>query len=188
MKRITRADIEDMRCAGCDRSVLAEAEAWLLVCERADELIAKISAAFAGVALGNGIGLRESDGIDGYMGTEALRQLRETDEKLDWQRIDPELLTYCNAAPSFLDAEGMRFHTPAFIVAELRGQYHVGFVDRLIDNSLGAPEFIDLLSPDQRHAIMSCISFYGSIYGFDFDPNEISNALTRYSNAGLPKN
>ncbi len=64
MERITNADIEIMRNSGCDRSTIADAQARLAMCERADELIAQISAAFAGVTLEDGIGLWESDGID----------------------------------------------------------------------------------------------------------------------------
>jgi hypothetical protein len=82
----------------------------------------------------------------------------------------------------------MWFHTPAFIVAELRGQFEAGFIDRLIYNSLGAPDFIDLLTPAQRHAIMACISFYGSIGCFDYDSSNISEALVRYANAGQSTN
>lgn len=183
MKRITAEDIEQMRRSGYDKSTIADAEAWMLLGRKADLLAQQMINAFAGVTLGNGIGLRESDGIDDYAGSEQLQKLRAADEKLDWQKITPELLQYCNAAPSFLDAEGMRFHAPAFIVAELRGLVEVGFMDRLIFHSFGAPEFIDLLTPEQRHAIMACISFYGSI-SILYNSNHISEALIRYANAG----
>lgn len=183
MERISLADVEEMRRQGYKQSIVAEAEEWLRLGDRADTLAQQVSATFAGVTLGNGIGLRESIGIDHYAEAEELRQLRETDEKLDWKRIDPELLNACNAAPSFLDAEGMRFHAPAFIIAELQGQFHTGFIDRLIYNSILAPEFISLLTAEQRHVIMACISFHGAIEHYDYDLTDIANALMRY---GIP--
>ena len=42
MERITHADIEEMRNSGYDRSTIADAQARLAMCERADELIAQI--------------------------------------------------------------------------------------------------------------------------------------------------
>src|SRR5687767_1771046 len=119
MERVTPADIDRMRASGHDRSTIAAAEARLDKCRRADELIELVREAFAGVALDDGIGLRESDGIDDYADPEELARLRTDDEKHDWEKIPADLLNYCNAAPFFLDAKGMRFHTPAFLVTEL---------------------------------------------------------------------
>ena len=181
MERITQADIEEMRNCGSDRSTIADAVARLAMCERADELIEEIAAAFAGVTLEDGIGLWESDGIDDYGGPEALRALRAKDEKIDWRRIAADDLNYCNAAPSFLDARGLYFHTPAFMTAELRGEFKQDFIGRLIYNSFTAPEFQELLTAAQRHVIIACISFYGSIDHYGYDSKDISNAILRYS-------
>lgn len=74
--------LTSIKCAnGYDRSAIAEAEAWLAKCRRADELIDLVRRAFADVKLEDGIGLRESDGIDDYAGSEELKRLRATDEK-----------------------------------------------------------------------------------------------------------
>jgi hypothetical protein len=181
MERITQEDIDEMRSRGYDRSTIADAQARLALCQRADELIEQIAAAFAGVTLGDGIGLWESDGIDDYRGADELRALRAKDEKMDWRRIPANDLSHCNAAPSFLDARGLYFHTPAFMTAELRGEFKQDFIGRLIYNSLTAPEFRDLLTPDQRHVIIACISFYGSIEHYSYDADVISNAILRYS-------
>jgi len=181
MQRITQADIEEMRNSGYDRSTIAHAQARLALCERADELIEQIAAAFVGVTLEDGIGLWESGGIDDYCGSEELRALRAKDEKLDWRRVPADDLNHCNAAPSFLDARGLYFHTPAFLTAELRGEFKQDFIGRLIYNSFTAPKFQELLTAAQRHAIIACISFYGSIDHYGFDSNDISNAILRYS-------
>ena len=181
MERITAADIAQLRANGCDSSTLALAEEWLAKCKRADELIELVTAAFAGVQLDDGIGLRESDGIDDYAGADESKRLRAADEKHDWRKIPAELLSYCNAAPSFLDAKGMRFHAPAFIVAELKGEFHQGFIHRLIWGSYSAADFPGLLSSDQRRAIIECIRFYGSIEQYLFEPADIAAAVQRFS-------
>ncbi len=180
MERITQADIEEMRRSGCDSSTIADAQARLALCQRADELIEQIASAFAGVTLEDGIGLWESDGIDDYRGADEIRALRAKDEKTDWRRISADDLNYCNAAPSFLDARGLYFHTPAFMTAELRGEFKQDFIGRLIYDSFTAPEFRELLSHEQRHAIIACIRFYGSIEHYSYDPDVISNAILRY--------
>ncbi len=181
MERITQAEIVEMRDRGYDRSTIADAVARLAMCERADDLILQIAAAFEGVTLEDGIGLWESDGIDGYLGPEELRPLRAKDEKLDWRRIPTYDLNYCNAAPSFLDARGLYFHTPAFMIAELRGECQQSFIDRLVYNSFAAPEFRQFLTPSQRQVVIACISFYGSIDHYSYDSNDIAKAILRYS-------
>jgi hypothetical protein len=180
MKRLTAADIDQMRANGYDRSTIVEAEAWLSKCRRADELIDLVRRAFADVELDDGIGLRESNGIDDYAGPEELARLRAADEKHDWQRIPADLLNYCNAAPSFLDAKGMRFHTPAFLVSELKGELHLDFIGRLIDGSYSANDFRRLLTREQRYAIIECFRFYGSIKQHSYDSERIEAAVARF--------
>lgn len=180
MQRVTLADIAEMRARGYDRTTIAEAEGWLVKCHEADALIEMVRQAFSRVQLEDGIGLREACGLDDYAGPEELKRLRAMDEKHDWQRITAELLTQANAAPSFLDAQGMLFHTPAFIVAELSGEFHHDFIDRLIDGSYMARDFPRLLTTEQRKAIIACIRFYGSIPHFLYEPDRIASAVKRF--------
>ncbi|MEZ6035385.1 MAG: hypothetical protein R3C17_20005 [Planctomycetaceae bacterium] len=51
MKRITSADINQICANGYDRPTIAEAEAWLDKCRRADELIDLVRHVFANVEL-----------------------------------------------------------------------------------------------------------------------------------------
>lgn len=69
------------------------------------------------------------------------------------------------------------------MVAELRGELLNGFVSRLIDNSFLAPEFRELLTAEQRQAIIACISFYGSLEHYQFDSQHIANAILRFSSS-----
>jgi hypothetical protein len=179
MRRISADDIAEMRRNGCERDAIADAELWLSHCREAEVVAAKVRAAFCDVTLGDGIGLRESDGIDDYAGADELARLRALDEKLDWTKISPDLLSRCNAAPSFLDERGMLFHTPAFVVAELTDAADVGFIDRLIYGSYTAITFHRLLTPEQRVALIACFRFYGGIDHYCYDSEDIGKAVFR---------
>ncbi|MBX3450254.1 MAG: hypothetical protein KF777_11875 [Planctomycetaceae bacterium] len=110
--------------------------------------------AFEGVTLGDGIGLRQGQGLDKYAGPETLAKLRADDEKQDWTAIPVEELDRCCTSLSYFDAEGMRFHLPAFMVAELEGRItssDVVFILTYQDD--GMMSRFDGLSPAQREAV-----------------------------------
>lgn len=88
---------------------------------KSTEVIKLVEEAFANVRLGNGIGLRQAQAIDDYKTNETVQKSRELDEKNDWKNIKPELLDKCYSSLSFFDAEGMRFHIPAFMICDLKG-------------------------------------------------------------------
>jgi hypothetical protein len=180
MRRITPEIIAEMRISGYERETVQEAEHWLSICKAADEIADSVRDAFHGVMLGDGTGLRESDGIDDYAGADELTRLRAVDEKEDWSKISADDLWRCSAAPSFMNARGMLFHTPAFVVAELTGGADVGFIGRLISGSYAATDFSELLTESQRNAIITCIRFYGSIDPFAYDINDIESAVSRF--------
>jgi len=181
MKRITRADIDDMRARGFDRSTIADASEQLAKCEEADGLIQLVQDAFAGVELEEGIGLQEAAGIDDYAGPSELERLRAADEKVDWRRIPPDTLLRCEAAPGYLDSKGMRFHAPAFLVAELNGTIESDFIERLVSESYQAKELPSLLSSPQREAIKACIRFYAELYPAAFTEAALERAQARFS-------
>jgi hypothetical protein len=81
-------------------------------------LIAEVSAAFADVRLGSGVGLFEAQGLDDYAADEERKALRERDEKEDWTLLRAVDLNRANSSFSFFDAAGMRFHLPAYLIAD----------------------------------------------------------------------
>ncbi|MCC9604860.1 DJ-1/PfpI family protein [Blastopirellula sp. JC732] len=121
-----------------------------------EELIAFIRAAFAGVTLGDGVGLLQGQGLDDYASAEELAKIREQDEKLDWSRIPPDLLNCCESSLSFFDGAGMRFHLPAFLVADLEGTFHQDIQVRVIG---GSAESFGLLTSLQREAVRRYLKF-----------------------------
>jgi hypothetical protein len=80
-----------------------------------------IHKAFAGVKLGQGIGLMQGQGLDDYADDAALAELRSRDEADDWGQIDLDQLNAYSASLAFMDPAGMRFHLPAYLIADLQG-------------------------------------------------------------------
>lgn len=112
-----------------------------------------IREAFQGVTLGDGIGLLEAQGMDGGGDEGTLKRYREGDEKEGWSGIPVAKLNRCFSSLSFFDAEGMRFHLPAFLVADLNGTYDQEIIFYLTYTGYNAQARFDVLSPDQREAV-----------------------------------
>lgn len=152
MKYPSPADIAEMKARGYDSTTIAEAEQqskrWVAV----QEICRAIEVAFAGVTLGGGVGLTEAQGLDDYADAETCAAYRANDEKEDWHRLTAEALNHCNSSLSFLDAEGMRFHLPAYLLAELRGDYRFGMAFCLTQTS-DYDRYFHLLSTAQRRAL-----------------------------------
>ena len=83
-------------------------------------LIQAIEKAFAGVSLGTGVALLEADVIDAYGGMEERLKAREQNEKTDWKLIPDNLIERNPHALCFMDAQGLRFHLPAYMRFSLR--------------------------------------------------------------------
>ena len=80
-----------------------------------EELIELIRGAFCGVKLGDAISLREADIIDRYAQGESFEEARAQDEKDSWEKIEDDLLEGLQVL-AHLDAEGMRYYIPAYMV------------------------------------------------------------------------
>lgn len=69
-----------------------------------EQLITKIRTAFKDVELEDGIGLWEAQGVDDYADRKTILELREKDERKDWNNIRYKELAICESSISFLDA------------------------------------------------------------------------------------
>ena len=79
-------------------------------------LLAEIEAAFGEVRLGDGISLHQARALDNYEGDEGVFAARTFDEEERWQLIpDAKVERFDDTLP-FMDAAGMRFHLPRFLV------------------------------------------------------------------------
>ena len=143
-------------------------------------LVALIRDAFASVILEDGIGLREAQGIDGYADELTCADYRARDEKLDWGRISIDELNACYSSLSFFDAKGMRFHLPAFLIAELSGEYHQDMSLQLAYLNDYTITQYSLLSPAQRAAVRAYLQFVLHDPRYAFSHPQIKPALDEY--------
>lgn len=146
--------------------------------ERVAELI---RAAFHGVTLGNGVGLREGQGLDDYAGKETLAAYRALDEKYDWSAISVNDLNYCSSSLSFFDADGMRFHLPAYLLAELAGVLDMADVlFHLVRLEYGAAARFQTLTSQQREAVREFLLLWLTDPDQEFYHAGIGAALRNY--------
>jgi hypothetical protein len=175
----TAAEVEEMVARGYCASVIAEARELYARGQVAEELKAAIRKAFANVTLGNGIGLEEAQAIDDYATATVRAARRAKDERHDWAVLAAEDLDRYNSSLSFFDAEGMRFHLPAYMIAELEGRY--GFdLASTIASSTTDDERYTLLDEAQRAAVRDFLRFVLDEPEYAFDRENIQLALTRY--------
>ena len=141
-----------------------------------------IREAFAGVNLGNGVGLNQAQGLDDYEDAAACARYREGDEKDDWSRIPVAELNRCYSSLSFFDAEGMRFHLPAYLIADIQGTYDFGMAFCLSHSTDfdRYDRYFGLLSSAQRGAVRAFLLHILDDPNYEFDRPDILIALYGY--------
>lgn len=175
---LTSQDAEERRARGYEESNIYEPLPERL--ERADEIASLIGSAFSDVELGSGVGLFEGQAIDDYAGDTERFQQRAKDEKGDWRRIESKHLNACHSSLSFFDTLGMRFHLPAFICCELRGEYEMGLDISLSGLDDWSRSKFALLSPQQKSAVAIFIKFLAEDVDSEFSRASIERDLTEY--------
>ena len=168
-----------MRDRGFDASVIAEQLELAKRGEILETLVVATAEAFAEVALGSGIGLLEANGLDDYANKETLAAYRDEDEKYDWRAIPRERLNQYSSSLSFFDAEGMRFHLPAFLIADMRGNYAFDLVYNLTQSTL-LEDQCALLTESQRKVVRKYLQFAEEEEDHEFDREHIQRALESY--------
>jgi hypothetical protein len=170
-------DIAEMRARGYDRSVIEEAIERSKRRQVLEQLKMKIRVAFANVRLGSGVGLREAQALDGYADEATCAACREKDEKNDWQAISTKDLNECYSSLSFFDAEGMRFHLPAYLTADLDGTYQFGMAFCLTQCS---GEQFALLNSSQGTVVREFLIFIEKEPDYQWDQEHIRRAIEEY--------
>lgn len=145
----------------------------------AQEVIREIRDAFQAVSLGDGVGLFEGRALDDYADEATRRDCRSRDERSHWDNIPRERLEAYNDALSFLDAEGMRFHLPAFLILELEGP-SVSSIFHLTELDDWKKSKLALLSKAQSKAIREFLLFVVDEPDYEFWHQEIRRALGEY--------
>jgi hypothetical protein len=179
MKYPKQHDIEEMRARGYDPSVIEEQLVLYRRGQVAEAIKDDIRHAFEEVRLGSGVGLWEAQGIDDYADAATCAAFREKDEKNDWSLIPVVELNRCYSSPSFFDAAGMRFHLPAFLIADLSGEHSQGMIFHLTQSS-GLESQYDLLDQAQRDAVRNYLAFMAQEPDQVWDREHIQRALAGY--------
>jgi hypothetical protein len=143
-----------------------------------------IRSAFRDVRLGEGIGLRQANGLDDYADSLTLAAYRSADEKCDWAAISIDDLNQYHWGLSFLDAAGMRFYLPTYLSAELLGGLtSVDIVFHLVEfDPMGVSRFA-LLDDSQRNAVREFLVLRLADPNYEFAHPMIDKALSEYWNA-----
>ena len=145
------------------------------------DLRSRICTAFEGVTLGGGIGLYQAQGIDDHDSDETCRMLRERDEKDNWQRITSEDLNKCYSSLSFFDAEGLRFHLPAYLLADLNGDYMFDMISEFTNWCDHKRQQYSLLSHTQIEAVSDYLRLIQNKPGNWLDVHKIDFTLENLS-------
>ncbi len=144
-----------------------------------ENVLQAVITAFDEVMLGEGIGLWQAQAIDDYETEEIQNKNRERDEKLDWRVISVHELQNCRSSLSFFDADGMRFHLPAYIVGSLKGEvddplFHLIYLDDYAKSKLVS------FTKQQRQAITLYLNWCLDHEEYSFDYASIKRALSEY--------
>ena len=144
-----------------------------------NKILHQITDAFSGVVLGSGIGLWEAQAIDDYETKEVQKESRENDEKENWKILIPDVLQRCHSSLSFFDADGMRFHLPAFIIGSLENEvddplFHLTQLDDYAKSKLTS------LNGIQRQAITAYLKWCLEQDNYSFEHPTIRRALNEY--------
>ena len=162
--------------------------------ERRQRLLDQIDSAFAGVELGDGVSMHETQVIDDYGTCEQRVAARTPDEKFDWHKLidDPEITWLLGAASGmcFLDATGLRFYLPACLSLGVR--YPEGGEE--VGDMLGSLEFclahlsayslerLAILTDAQRICVRDVLIYFRD--SRDWEDPELDQAIAGYWSRG----
>ena len=186
-KYVSPADIAEMKARGYEAATVEAAEEQSRRWHAAQAICRVIEEAFTDVTLGDGVGLRQARGLDDYADDATLAAYRAEDEKEDWRRIPAEALNHHHSSLSFFDAEGMRFHLPAYLVADLQGLYGFGMAFALTHLSDHGRCQFQLLTPAQRSATRAFLLFVAEDGEYRFYHSDIRRALKEYWTAPVAR-
>jgi hypothetical protein len=180
MSSASEAKLCEMREAGYDVSTMTEERERLLHHEAGLELIPLITEAFIGVRLGDGVGLYHAQGLDDYEDQATCARYRAEDEKDDWTAITSDKLRQCHSSLSFFDAEGFRFHLPAYLICDLRGEYGFGMAFCLAYSHPESDDRFRLLTVQQRIVVRLFLLHILHDRDNEYDRPHVERALESY--------
>ena len=144
------------------------------------KLIFEINEAFKNVELDSGIGLSEANAIDDYSDEHFREKCRQNDEKHNWNSISSAALNKYNCSLSYFDARGMTFHLPAFLIADIKGEYRFEMAFILTNLSNYNRSRFTLLTEKQRAAVKLFLEYMLENPEYKFEKPDIKLAIENY--------
>lgn len=122
-------------------------------------LVERIRAAFAGLRVGEDTLLYLSSEAEdagwNIMDTASLARLRKLEVRDDWEQIPADWLSICGDGFTYMDAEGMRYLLPAFMVSSLlHPELEPDLLSIVLTDDKRSAELTALLNAEQR----ACVS------------------------------
>lgn len=146
-----------------------------------EDLIAVIEDAFKDVVLDDGIGLLEADGIDDRKSNDELAALRAQDEKNDWKSMSDDYIGKGWCSIHFYDPKGMRFYLPAYMIADIKGNYKNDLYFALIElDQLSKKHQFSLFNAKQRNAVKLYLEYYIANDSCGYKHDEVRNSITSF--------
>ena len=146
-------------------------------------LISQINSAFKDIELDGGIGLSEANAIDNYKDEQFREECKKNDEKLHWDNIPSSSINEYYSSLSFFDAKGMRFHLPAFMIAEIKGEYRFGMSFSLTHLSDYTKSQFEFLNEKQREVVVLFLNHLLMDSNYEFEKPTIERAIENYWSA-----
>ena len=105
---------------------------------------------------------------------------KKKDEKFNWNAISSALLNEFYCSLSFFDAKGMRFHLPAFMIAEIKDEYKFGLSFPFTMLSDYSKSQFSLLTKNQRDAVKLFLEYLLEQPNYEFEKPDIEKAIENY--------
>jgi hypothetical protein len=106
--------------------------------------------------------------------------MQKKDEKYNWNTITSDALNQFNCSLSYFDAKGMKFHLPAFMIADIRGEYRFGMIFVLTGLSDYSKSQFALLTPKQREVVKLFLDYLLDDPNYEFEKPAIKLAIENY--------
>lgn len=156
-----------------------------------DCLLQKIEHAFAGVTLGEGISIHQTEVLDDYGSDDELIKARRLDIQHDWRLLlKDERFKQIHGVggPLFLDAKGLRYYLPAYLTLMVMDHKHC---PNACETLLGilthtppqhTPRPFEHLTQRQKRCVRDCLKWVLHNTGSwcDFDQFPLRRALKQY--------
>ena len=123
----------------------------------AKNLADQITEAFKGVTLDDGMSLQEANYLDAPT-AEGL-QTRHLGERNSWEAVCSDQLRISGLGGFWhLDKLGLKFHLPAFMIADLQGKLECCLPYKLYNRSQQRDDLAGMLDPGQKDAVIAYLN------------------------------